>query len=121
MLVEDCGGLGLEVDDDDDGDGCDVVRDEVEVGGDSVPCDVASTATAPAPARIATSSISPARTGRGRVVEFRSMNVRRWEGTVAAWAVGDDQELDEAWADQIIDLGFQRGQCEYVANVGFAA
>jgi hypothetical protein len=49
------------------------------------------------------------------------LEVRRWERIVAAWAAGDDQELDKAWVDQVIDLGSQWGQYEYVANVGFAA
>ncbi len=40
---------------------------------------------------------------------------------MAAWAAGDDQGFDDAWVDQIVDLGSQRGQYEYVTNVGFAA
>ncbi|TRO55669.1 transcriptional regulator, partial [Streptomyces sp. IB201691-2A2] len=28
---------------------------------------------------------------------------------------------DEAWVDQVVDLGSQWGQYEYVTNVGFAA
>ena len=58
---------------------------------------------------------------RQRVVAFRTMNVRRWDRIVAAWAAGDDQELDDAWIDQVVDLGSQWGQYEYVTNVGFAA
>ncbi|MEV2231685.1 transcriptional regulator [Streptomyces phaeochromogenes] len=58
---------------------------------------------------------------RQRAVEFRTMNVRRWDRIVAAWAAGDDQELDDAWVDQVVDLGSQWGQYEYVTNVGFAA
>ncbi|MFL1906089.1 transcriptional regulator [Streptomyces tauricus] len=58
---------------------------------------------------------------RQRAVEFRTMNVRRWDRIVGAWAAGNDQELDEAWVDQIIGLGSQWGQYEYVTNVGFAA
>jgi hypothetical protein len=58
---------------------------------------------------------------RQRVVEFRSLNVRRWDRIVRAWAAGDERELDEAWVDQIVDLGSQWGQYEYVSNVGFAA
>ncbi|MEU3795765.1 transcriptional regulator [Streptomyces fructofermentans] len=58
---------------------------------------------------------------RQRAVEFRSMNVRRWDRLVAAWAAGDDRELDEAWVDQVVDLGSQWGQYEYVTNIGFAA
>ena len=58
---------------------------------------------------------------RQRAVEFRTMNVRRWDRIVAAWAAGDDQELDDAWVDQAIDLGSQWGQYEYVTTIGFAA
>jgi len=58
---------------------------------------------------------------RQRVVEFRTLNVRRWDRIVRAWAAGDDQELDDAWVDQIVDVGSQWGQYEYVTNVGFAA
>jgi hypothetical protein len=56
-----------------------------------------------------------------RAVEYRSMNVRHWDRIVAAWAAGDDQELDDAWVDQLADLGSQWGQYEYVTNIGFAA
>ncbi|MFI7352184.1 transcriptional regulator [Streptomyces sp. NPDC049936] len=58
---------------------------------------------------------------RRRMVEHRTLNVRRWDRIVRAWATGDDQELDDAWIDQVIDLGSQWGQYEYVTNVGFAA
>jgi hypothetical protein len=58
---------------------------------------------------------------RQRTLGLRTMNVRRWDRIVAAWAADDDQELDEAWVDQVIDLGSQWGQYEYVTNVGFAA
>ncbi len=33
---------------------------------------------------------------RQRAVEFRTMNVRRWERIVGAWVAGADQELDDA-------------------------
>ncbi|MDH6629906.1 hypothetical protein M2271_007755 [Streptomyces sp. LBL] len=58
---------------------------------------------------------------RQRPVEFRALNVRRWDRIVAAWAAGDDQELDDAWVDLVVDLGSQWGQYEYVTNIGFAA
>ncbi|MFB7330958.1 transcriptional regulator [Streptomyces adustus] len=58
---------------------------------------------------------------RQRVVEFRTLNVRRWDRIVAAWAADDDRALDDAWIDQVVDLGSQWGQYEYVTNVGFAA
>ncbi|SFX81615.1 transcriptional regulator (plasmid) [Streptomyces atratus] len=56
-----------------------------------------------------------------RVVEYRTMNVRRWDRIVEAWASGDQQGLDDAWEDVIVDLGSQWGQYEYVTNIGFAA
>lgn len=58
---------------------------------------------------------------RHRVVEYRTLNVRRWDRIVKAWAEGSDSELDAAWVDQIVDLGSQWGQYEYVTNIGFAA
>ncbi|EYT81781.1 transcriptional regulator [Streptomyces andamanensis] len=58
---------------------------------------------------------------RQRFVEFRALNIRRWDRIVAAWAADDAQALDDAWVDQIVDLGSQWGQYEYVTNVGFAA
>lgn len=58
---------------------------------------------------------------RQRVVEFRTLNIRRWDRIVEAWATDDVQALDDAWVDQIVDLGSQWGQYEYVTNVGFAA
>ncbi|MFC7310236.1 transcriptional regulator [Streptomyces monticola] len=56
-----------------------------------------------------------------RVLEFRSLNIRIWDRIVRAWAQGDAAALDDAWVDQIVDLGSQWGQYEYVTNVGFAA
>ncbi|MFI0915369.1 MULTISPECIES: transcriptional regulator [Streptomyces] len=56
-----------------------------------------------------------------RVVEYRTLNVRRWDRIVGSWAAGDHQGLDAAWDDTIVDLGSQWGQYEYVTNVGFAA
>ncbi|MFI6881169.1 transcriptional regulator [Streptomyces sp. NPDC050400] len=56
-----------------------------------------------------------------RVVEHRTLNVRRWDNLVQAWADGDDQALDAAWADHVTDLGSQWGQYEHVTNIGFAA
>ncbi|MDX6362282.1 transcriptional regulator [Streptomyces sp. NPDC058274] len=58
---------------------------------------------------------------RQRVVEYRALNVRHWDALVNAWAVADAQALDDAWVEQIVDLGSQWGQYEYVTNVGFAA
>ncbi|MFJ2884086.1 transcriptional regulator [Streptomyces sp. NPDC086796] len=56
-----------------------------------------------------------------RMVEYRTMNVRRWDRIVESWAAGDHQGLDDAWEDVIVDLGSQWGQYEYVTNIGFAA
>ncbi|MFJ4880860.1 transcriptional regulator [Streptomyces sp. NPDC088745] len=58
---------------------------------------------------------------RKRVVEYRTMNVRRWDTIVGSWAASDHSELEEAWDDVIGDLGSDWGQYEYVTNVGFAA
>ncbi|MFE6667579.1 transcriptional regulator [Streptomyces sp. NPDC057697] len=56
-----------------------------------------------------------------RMVEYRTMNVRRWDRIVEAWETGDQQGLDDSWEDVIVDLGSQWGQYEYVTNIGFAA
>ncbi|MET9497414.1 transcriptional regulator [Streptomyces sp. NPDC006552] len=56
-----------------------------------------------------------------RVIEHRTLNVRHWDGLVQAWADGDDQALDAAWVDHVVDLGSQWGQYEHVTNIGFAA
>lgn len=58
---------------------------------------------------------------RQRPLDFRTLNVRRWDRIVAAWAAEDAQELDDAWIDQVADLGSQWGQYEYVTNIGCAA
>ncbi|MFE1852138.1 transcriptional regulator [Streptomyces sp. NPDC059489] len=58
---------------------------------------------------------------RRRVAEFRTLNIRGWDRIVEAWATGDDRGLDDAWVEQIVDLGSQWGQYEYVTNIGFAA
>ncbi|MEU6737196.1 transcriptional regulator [Streptomyces physcomitrii] len=57
-----------------------------------------------------------------RVLEYRTMNVRRWENLVGAWAQGDTAALDEHWVGEYLsDLGSQWGSYEYVTNIGFAA
>ncbi|MFG3532716.1 transcriptional regulator [Streptomyces sp. NPDC047917] len=57
-----------------------------------------------------------------RMVEYRTMNVRRWDRIVEAWAAGDVQGLDDEWTTDVLpDLGSQWGQYEYVTNIGFAA
>ncbi|MFI9116961.1 transcriptional regulator [Streptomyces venezuelae] len=56
-----------------------------------------------------------------RVVEYRYLNVRRWDRIVEAWTVGDYDRLDDIWvADVVQDLGSQWGQYEYVSNLGFS-
>ncbi|GAA5064734.1 hypothetical protein GCM10023336_45160 [Streptomyces similanensis] len=46
---------------------------------------------------------------RQRVVDYRTMNIRHWDRLVQAWAAGDERDLDDAWVDQIVDLGSQWG------------
>ncbi|MFI7012249.1 transcriptional regulator [Streptomyces sp. NPDC050145] len=59
---------------------------------------------------------------RQRVIDYRTLNVRRWDRIVAAWAAGDEGALDEAWvSDVVVDLGSQWGEYEYVSAIGFAA
>jgi hypothetical protein len=59
---------------------------------------------------------------RQRVISYRTLNVRRWDRIVAAWAADDIQALDDAWiSDAVVDLGSEWGQYEYVTNIGFAA
>ncbi|MGX1543097.1 hypothetical protein [Streptomyces adustus] len=40
-------------------------------------------------------------------MDFRTLNVCRRDGIVAAWAADDDRALDDAWIDQVVDLGSQ--------------
>ncbi|RII06898.1 hypothetical protein DSC45_34965 [Streptomyces sp. YIM 130001] len=57
-----------------------------------------------------------------RVVPYRTMNVRNWDGIVDSWATSDDQGLDDAWTDGVLpDLGSDYGAYEYCTAVGFAA
>ncbi|MFJ4879857.1 transcriptional regulator [Streptomyces sp. NPDC088745] len=56
-----------------------------------------------------------------RVLTHRTMNVRKWDRLVGAWAAGDSRELEAGWDDAIGDLGSDWGGYEYVTNVGFAA
>lgn len=58
---------------------------------------------------------------RQRVLEYRRLNIRRWDAIVEAWAADDAAALDDAWIEQIVDLGSQWGKYEYVASVGFSA
>ncbi|MFI6876024.1 transcriptional regulator [Streptomyces sp. NPDC050400] len=57
-----------------------------------------------------------------RVIDYRTMNVRRWDRIVQAWSAGDDAALDDVWVnDVVVDLGSQWGEYEYVTAIGFAA
>ncbi|GHB29056.1 hypothetical protein GCM10010306_021930 [Streptomyces umbrinus] len=58
---------------------------------------------------------------RQRTVGYRSMNVRHWDRIVAARAAGDDQGLDDAWVDMLVDLGSEWGRYEYVTNIDCVA
>lgn len=56
-----------------------------------------------------------------RVLEYRRLNIRNWDAIIGAWAASDTRALDDAWTDQIVNLGSQWGKYEYVTSVGFAA
>ena len=56
-----------------------------------------------------------------RVLEYRRLNIRNWDTIIDAWARSDAQALDNAWIDQMVNLGSQWGKYEYVGSVGFAA
>ncbi|MET8978959.1 transcriptional regulator [Streptomyces sp. NPDC004539] len=56
-----------------------------------------------------------------RVLEHRRLNIRHWDAIIHAWSRNNPQALDDAWIDQITDLGSQWGKYEYVTSVGFAA
>ena len=58
---------------------------------------------------------------RQRDVGMRRLTIRGWDAIVQAWGHGDDDAMEAAWIDEIVDLGSQWGQYEYVTNVGFAA
>ncbi|MEU2564877.1 transcriptional regulator [Streptomyces longispororuber] len=56
-----------------------------------------------------------------RVLEYRRLNIRNWDAIIDAWTRGDTHALDNAWIDQMVNLGSQWGKYEYVSSVGFAA
>ncbi|MFI6254187.1 transcriptional regulator [Streptomyces sp. NPDC051016] len=56
-----------------------------------------------------------------RVLEYRRLNIRTWDAIIDAWTTADARALDDAWIDQIVNLGSQWGKYEYVTSVGFAA
>ncbi|MYS83505.1 hypothetical protein [Embleya scabrispora] len=59
---------------------------------------------------------------RAGVAAHRSVNVRRWDAIVRAWAAGDEPTLDDLWTDEVLaDLGSDWGGYEYATAVGFAA
>ncbi|NBE54452.1 transcriptional regulator [Streptomyces boluensis] len=56
-----------------------------------------------------------------RVLEFRTLNIRKWKRIVTAWAAGDRAGLQDEWCDEILALGSQWRQYVHVTTVGFAA
>ncbi|WP_331773082.1 hypothetical protein OG948_57680 (plasmid) [Embleya sp. NBC_00888] len=59
---------------------------------------------------------------RAGVAGHRSVNVRRWDAIVRAWAAGDERMLDDLWTDEVLaDLGSGWGGFEFASGVGFAA
>lgn len=57
-----------------------------------------------------------------RVVEYRHLNVRRWDRIIGAWAADDYARMDDIWVGEVVqDLGSQWGQYEYVSSIGFSA
>lgn len=58
---------------------------------------------------------------RHREITYRHINVRRWDAMVHAWAHGQDEDLQDAYIDELGDLGSDWGMYEHVTNVGFAA
>ncbi|WP_329240865.1 transcriptional regulator [Streptomyces sp. NBC_01478] len=56
-----------------------------------------------------------------RVLEYRRLNIRNWDAIIEAWATTNAPALDDAWIDQMVNLGSQWGKYEYVTSVGFAA
>ncbi|MFF1595076.1 hypothetical protein ACFVY0_44565 [Streptomyces sp. NPDC058286] len=55
-------------------------------------------------------------------MSFRTLNVRRWDQMVDAWAADEDEAMDEAWSDGITaGLGSGYGAYEYGPDIGFAA
>ncbi|NEB94682.1 transcriptional regulator [Streptomyces bauhiniae] len=56
-----------------------------------------------------------------RVLEYRRLNIRNWDAIIDAWSKNQPRALDDAWIDQIVNLGSQWGKYEYVTSVGFAA
>jgi hypothetical protein len=58
---------------------------------------------------------------RQRTAEYGLTNVRHGDRIVAAWAAGDDQGLDDAWVDVLVDRGSERSQYAYVTDIGCVA
>ncbi|MEU3032729.1 transcriptional regulator [Streptomyces incarnatus] len=56
-----------------------------------------------------------------RVLEYRRLNIRNWDAIIDAWSKGETRALDDAWIDQMVNLGSQWGKYEYVTSVGFTA
>ncbi|MGC0416936.1 transcriptional regulator [Embleya sp. AB8] len=56
------------------------------------------------------------------VARHRTVNVRRWDAIIRAWAAGDERTLDDLWTDEVLaDLGSDWGGYEYATAIGFAA
>lgn len=58
---------------------------------------------------------------RQREVTFRTLNIRKWDRIVHAWAYGTPDDVHDAYVDELGDLGSDWGMYEHVTNVGFAA
>lgn len=56
-----------------------------------------------------------------RVLDFRRINIRRWDRIVGAWRAGDEAALADAWDETLPDLGSDWGKYDYVSAVAFSA
>ncbi|WAU78405.1 hypothetical protein O1Q96_00755 (plasmid) [Streptomyces sp. Qhu-G9] len=70
--------------------------------------------------RIPNSSSAARRSGLSFAALLRVLS-KNAPSLTSSPSAGDDQELDDAGVDQIVDPGFQWGQYEYVTNIGFTA
>ncbi|WP_331719392.1 transcriptional regulator [Streptomyces sp. NBC_01187] len=55
------------------------------------------------------------------IAGFRRLRIRNWDRIIDAWTAGDVEALDDAWVDQLKDLGSPWGEYEYATSVGFSA
>lgn len=58
---------------------------------------------------------------RHREISYRTMNIRKWDNIVRAWAYGTPDDVHDAYVDELGDLGSDWGMYEHVTNIGFAA